>query len=319
MTTRKTCPMCKQRFTRPPGVRPYDWKRRKTCSRACSHALGSSTRVAVHGLPTDKVCPMCSTTFQRRKGESMRKWAAREVCGRACAARKREHALPTTKACRACGATFDRRDNESQLRWKNRKACSRACAHALVAAVTTKPMPAEKVCPVCSVTFHRREGERPHRWRDRKTCSAKCGKFLGGQNGHGSRPQLPPPPTRYCPTCSKQLEQRANENRSSFIARKTCGGSCASRYSAAQKRAKGLTPGMHAASRTPPARLATIRARLPERLRDTLAPAATQHPELLEFLAGVGVDRWFPYSRAEMASGPPPVYRDTWREDTFTR
>lgn len=181
----KTCPHCRQQYSRGPGQRANRYRKQTYCSRACSRAARAIRDRAK--LPNSRDCEHCGRTFHRPRYahgrlQSSGEWAKRKYCGHECqtkAATKYE----TTKTCQACGTEFQRKRHnngriESSTQWRKRTACSVDCANALRRQPkperTRKPPKQHPPCARCDANVERRAGETASMWHKRKYCSTAC-------------------------------------------------------------------------------------------------------------------------------------------------
>lgn len=83
MTHSKTCPHCREEFTRRKGEWPKRFQQRQHCSRECEIAARTTTPIP------DRACGGCGKPLVQQEGEKPSRFAKRKYCGRACFAASR--------------------------------------------------------------------------------------------------------------------------------------------------------------------------------------------------------------------------------------
>jgi 5-methylcytosine-specific restriction endonuclease McrA len=149
-----------------------NFRRRKTCSRACRYALMTTTLCGMS--PSDRLpdsiryCNVagCGVPLVQRPGEQLATFLGRTTCGRG--VHKRIDTI-----CEQCGKPF--RALAFRIDLGQGRFCSRAC-YKIARGLTEEEQKQERRCanPNCSAVLAQRGDEEPGRFRKRRTCGGLC-------------------------------------------------------------------------------------------------------------------------------------------------
>lgn len=111
----KKCPVCKENFE----VWPYDYERRKTCSRKCTSIYKTGKENPKAKRQVEKLCPTCNEPFSIKQSHS----DTRVYCSKECMAKGYEKPRLKHK-CIVCEKEFEDYDNQWR---KEAKFCGQEC------------------------------------------------------------------------------------------------------------------------------------------------------------------------------------------------
>jgi 5-methylcytosine-specific restriction endonuclease McrA len=222
-------PECAAILAQRDGESAWNFRKRKSCSKACADAMtgvARRTKVAAEEDPNEvRACEICGGPIPRKEGEPRWRWVQRFTCGSVRCRRDQSVERPQLdeKPCKNCGETMVRGDI-ILARFKAREFCCYECS----AEHRQQTIPTEKTCVICSVVFFRSPGMPARDWRARETCSEECRYALIAKSNSEANPAYIPPP-KYCQVCGVIMFKRSDESHPTWNAKKACDQQCAGR------------------------------------------------------------------------------------------